>query len=131
MFNLKINRPMRKPVFSASILLVAAILAAPSFADNENYNDREDRDDQIVLKFSTVGDSRQDAVAPDSSVINKAQIGVGKCSVPTGSGLVPNPGLSGQDCKWLQNTAAWSRIMRTIQSQKANLLFFNGDMIMG
>ena len=122
---------MRKPVFSASILLVAAILAAPSFADNENYNDREDRDDQIVLKFSTVGDSRQDAVAPDSSVINKAQIGVGKCSVPTGSGLVPNPGLSGQDCKWLQNTAAWSRIMRTIQSQKANLLFFNGDMIMG
>jgi len=55
----------------------------------------------------------------------------GNCQVPSGTGLTPNPGLSGQDCKWLQNTAAWSLLMRTIQSQKANILFFNGDMIMG
>lgn len=65
--------------------------------------------DPVVLTFATVGDSRQDPVKAD----------------PT---MLP---LSGQDAKWLQNTKAWSRIMRTIQSQKANVLFFNGDMIMG
>jgi Calcineurin-like phosphoesterase len=31
----------------------------------------------------------------------------------------------------LENTKAWSRIIRSIQSQKANMLFFNGDMVMG
>ena len=105
---------------------------APSFAGDGDGDD----DDRVVLTFSTVGDSRQDPQNPDSNVVQNAQIGVGKCAVPfnVGSnttGLVSNPGLSGQDCKWLQNTKAWSRIMRAIQSQKANLLFFNGDMIMG
>lgn len=65
--------------------------------------------DPVVLRFSTVGDSRQDPATFD----------------PT---TVP---LSGQDRIWLQNSKAWSRIMRSIEAQKANLLFFNGDMIMG
>ncbi len=39
--------------------------------------------------------------------------------------------LSAQDKIWLQNTKAWSRIMRGIEEQKSKLLFFNGDMIMG
>jgi hypothetical protein len=39
--------------------------------------------------------------------------------------------LSGQDKMWLQNTKAWSRIIRSIQSQAPELMFFNGDMIMG
>lgn len=60
--------------------------------------------DPVVLSFATVGDSRQDPSAP---------------------------GLSGQDANWLQNTKAWSRIIREVQAKKANMLFFNGDMIMG
>jgi len=67
------------------------------------------RADAVILSFSTVGDSRQDPVAPDATTLP----------------------LSGQDQIWLQNTKAWSRIMRSIQSQKSNFLFFNGDMIMG
>jgi hypothetical protein len=65
--------------------------------------------DPVILSFATVGDSRQDPVAPDAST-------------------VPVPA---QDQIWLQNTKAWARIERSIQSQKSNFLFFNGDMIMG
>ena len=39
--------------------------------------------------------------------------------------------ISAQDFHWLQNSKAWSRIMRDIEGQKSKLLFFNGDMIMG
>ena len=65
--------------------------------------------DPVVLKFSTVGDSRQDPV-----------------------GFDPTMGpLSEQDKIWLQNSKAFSRILRDIEGQKAKILFFNGDMIMG
>ncbi len=60
--------------------------------------------DPVVLTFSTVGDSREDPSATT---------------------------LTAQDKIWLQNSKAWSRIIRTIQTQKPGLLFFNGDMIMG
>lgn len=60
--------------------------------------------DPVVLTFSTVGDSREDPTTPT---------------------------LTAQDAIWLQNTKAWSRIIRSIQAQKPSLLFFNGDMIMG
>ena len=60
--------------------------------------------DPVILSFATVGDSRQDPTAAN---------------------------LSGQDAMWLQNTKAWSRIIREIQGKKSNMLFFNGDMIMG
>jgi hypothetical protein len=121
MFDLKINLPKREIILAASFSLVAAIYAVPSFAVT----------DPVVLTFSTVGDSRQDPQTIDPTVKQSAMVGIGNCQVPSGTGLTANPGLSGQDCKWLQNSTAWSRIMRTIQSQKANLLFFNGDMIMG
>jgi hypothetical protein len=65
--------------------------------------------DPVVLSFSTVGDSRQDPKEFDATV---------------------GP-LSAQDKIWLQNTKAFSRILRDIESQKSKLLFFNGDMIMG
>ena len=65
--------------------------------------------DETVLSFSTVGDSRQDPVTFD----------------PT---MAP---LSGQDQIWLQNTKAWTRIMRSIGQQQPDMLFFDGDMIMG
>ncbi len=65
----------------------------------------------VVLTFSTVGDSRQDPINFD-----KASVG---------------PTLSGQDAIWLQNTKAFTRILRTVQTQKSSLLFFNGDMVHG
>ena len=80
----------------------------PLSADHEKDEGDDDRD-QVALSFSTVGDSRQDPKKFDSTT---------------------SP-LSSQDKIWLQNTKAWSRIMRSIQAQKSDLLFFNGDMIMG
>ncbi|MCX7108498.1 MAG: metallophosphoesterase [Methylococcales bacterium] len=129
MFKFEITALKQQAILAVSFSLVAAIYTAPSLADDRDH-------DHVVLTFSTVGDSRQDPQKIDPSVLNPAQVGVGSCQVPFNvkentTGLVPNPGLSGQDCKWLQNTTAWSRIMRTIQSQKSQLLFFNGDMIMG
>ena len=69
----------------------------------------DDENQGLVLTFSTVGDSRQDPVKPD----------------PT---TVP---VSGQDQNWLENTKALARMLRSIERQKANLLFYDGDMIMG
>ena len=69
-------------------------------------------DDPVILSFTTVGDSRQDPINLDPSQIAQG-------------------GLTGQDAHWLENTKAWTRITRSIQSQKASLLFFNGDMVMG
>src|SRR5262245_29969157 len=71
-------------------------------------DDDEDKRDPQILRFSTVGDSRQDPVTFDTT------------TAP----------LSGQDAIWLQNTKAFTRILDTIHDQKASLLFFNGDMIM-
>ena len=81
-----------------------------SAENRERDDDRDsDRGDSVILRFSTVGDSRQDPAKPDPT------------SLP----------LSGQDAIWLQNTEAFSRIMRSIQAEGSNFLFFNGDMIMG
>ena len=67
------------------------------------------RGDPVVLRFATVGDSRQDPVNFDQT---------------TGP-------LSQQDLIWLQNSKALSRILREVAAQKNQVLFFNGDMIMG
>lgn len=110
------------PKTLAALLTVLTIYSAPTLAIDAN---------PVVLTFSTVGDSRQDPKNIDASLKLADQVGIGNCPTPSGTGLTPNPGLSGQDCKWLQSTKAWSRMMRSIQSQKPKLLFFNGDMIMG
>jgi hypothetical protein len=65
----------------------------------------------VVLTFSTVGDSRQDPVTYDQASVGAT--------------------LTGQDAIWLQNTKAFARILRTVQTQKSTMLFFNGDMIHG
>jgi hypothetical protein len=93
------------------LLVTPSLLAAPSanspaFAA---YDDSEDQTDPVIVRFSTVGDSRQDPISPDPTTLP----------------------LSGQDAIWLQNTKAFSRILRSIEAQRANFLFFNGDMIMG
>lgn len=102
-------------------LFTALLVSAPAHAASN----------AVVLSFSTVGDSRQDPVNLDPSVKNASLVGQGYCQTPSGTGITPNPGLSGQDCKWLQNSKAWARILSAIQAQKTNLMFFNGDMIMG
>jgi len=89
--------------------LVILIASLPWVATAHEEEREQDGRDPVVLRFSTVGDSRQDPVTFDPT------------SAP----------LSGQDKTWLQNSKAWSRIMREVEGQKSKLLFFNGDMIMG
>ncbi len=132
MFDFKISKKQQS-LLAASFTLMSALYVTPASAVV----------DPVILTFSTVGDSRQDPLKPDPSLKKTDMIGVGNCQVPyaisngatppvyNNTGTTPNPGLSGQDCKWLQNSTALSRIMRTIQAQKSQLLFFNGDMIMG
>ena len=89
---------------NAALLAIAATAVAAPAAHAQDTT-------PVVLTFSTVGDSRQ-----DPNKYDQASVG---------------PTLSGQDAIWLQNTKAFSRILRTIQSQKSSMLFFNGDMIHG
>ena len=117
---------MKNILLNATLFALASVIyMAPSFAE------KNDGKDKVILSFSTAGDSRQDPAKPDPSVVQAGQIGVGQCPEPFDAGLVANPGLSGQDCKWLQNTKAWARIINSIQKQKPNLFFVNGDMING
>lgn len=85
----------------ASVTILSAAIAFSSLAHADA--------DPVLFTFSTVGDSRLDSATNDPSQLP----------------------LSGQDAKWLNNTKTFSRMLRTIQSQKAQALFFNGDMVMG
>lgn len=113
-----------------SVIALLSTLSINTACYAEDY-DTEHGADPIILTFATVGDSRQDPQNIDPTVKDASMVGKGNCQIPSGSGLTANPGLSGQDCKWLQSTKAWTRILRAVQSQKPKLLFFNGDMIMG
>lgn len=73
--------------------------------------------DPIVFSFATVGDSRQDPIKADPTTLLPPRAAGAK--------------LLNQDKIWLQNTKSWARILRTVQSQKANMLFVNGDLVMG
>lgn len=92
------------PRLTFSRIAVASLLLAGTAAFAQSTS-------PVVLTFSTLGDSRQDPTTYD-----QASVGVT---------------LTGQDAMWLQNTKAFGRILRTIQTQKPQLLFFNGDMIHG
>jgi hypothetical protein len=107
---------------TAMVFALSPLYMQPAQADadvdhglQQQYNhhaNHEDRDfDPVFLSFSTVGDSRQD-------------------SNPAKADPTTQP-VSGQDQNWHQNTKAWSRIIRTVEDQKSDFLFFNGDMIMG
>jgi len=94
---------------SLTLLLALVGLSVSAFGQSDAKKTSTKIADPVVLSFSTVGDSRQDPKEFDAT-------------------MAP---LSAQDKIWLQNTKAWTRIMRGIESQKSKLLFFNGDMIMG
>ena len=96
----------------SSALLAAALSTPAAFAQKtERSPPPTVNTSPVVLTFSTVGDSRQDPVAFD-----KASVGAT---------------LPAQDATWLQNTKAITRILRTMQAQKSQMLFFNGDMVHG
>jgi hypothetical protein len=82
-------------MFIGGLLSLGIIASQPALADE---------DEDVLLTFSTVGDSREDPTTLSLSAQNKI---------------------------WLQNTKAWSRLIDEIGAQKPKLLFFNGDMIMG
>jgi Calcineurin-like phosphoesterase len=81
--------------------------------------------DPVVFSFATLGDSRQDPASPDPTTLLAVNPATGQGGPSLTGTLLP------QDAIWLQNTKAFSRIIRTIQTEKPNLLFFNGDMIYG
>ncbi len=98
-----------QPFMPKRILPLVALIASLTTPFASHAQTNSDPSDPVLLRFSTVGDSRQDPKEADATM---------------------KP-LSAQDKIWLQNTKAWSRIMRDIEGQKSKLLFFNGDMIMG
>ena len=93
----------------AAMLILGNSVFQSTWAKSHGKDSSKEDHDSEILTFSTVGDSRQDPITFD----------------PT---TAP---LSGQDAIWLQNTRAWSRIIGSIEDQRSNFLFFNGDMIMG
>ena len=87
--------------------------------------------DPVVFSFATVGDSRTDPATFDPTTA----LGIGGAGASGQPNSPGYPSLTGtllpQDAHWLQNTKDFSRILRSIQAQKPNLLVFNGDMIYG
>ena len=96
--------PSHRRSIAIAFMAGAALLGGATAAQAQNAT-------PVMLTFSTVGDSRQDPVTFDKASVGNT--------------------LTGQDSIWLQNTKAFARILRTIQSQKSTMLFFNGDMVHG
>jgi len=96
-------------IYVSALAFTLGSVACASEPRGREESQEFDRDDSVLLTFSTVGDSRQDPVKPDPTTLP----------------------LSGQDAIWLQNTKALSRILRSVNAEGSSLLFFNGDMIMG
>ncbi|MDR3409692.1 MAG: metallophosphoesterase [Formivibrio sp.] len=85
-----------------------SILGLALLTGCQHLSSPENESDPVILSFATVGDSREE---------------------PLAAGEMRD--LSAQDAIWLQNSRGWSRIIDSISAQHANMLFFNGDMIMG
>jgi hypothetical protein len=121
-------------------VIVTALLASAALAGSvngqdfrsEGDNDQGRFEDPVVFSFATVGDSRQDPTGAADSTTNLKEGAEGLPGEPNQPG---QPSLTGvtlpQDVRWTQNTKAFSRILRSIQHERPNLLFFNGDMIYG
>jgi len=103
---------IRWPLWSATFLTLFC-LSSSGIADVVHASGRGTLD-PVVLTFSTIGDSRQDPVHFDPTQVDPK----------TGA-------LRREDAHWLQNGRALTRILREISADHPQLLFFNGDMIMG
>jgi len=120
---------------------VAALLAGPMLAGATDGRDSQGGQshgvDPVVFSFATVGDSRTETVAPDPTTLLEAgEPGTFSNGATLGTPSDPGkPNLTGtllpQDATFLTNTKSVSRILRGVQREKPNLLFFNGDMIYG
>ena len=85
--------------------------------------------DPVIFSFATVGDTRTDPTGfdPTTTVNPTATV-----ACQTSGCAISSPGsLLAQDARFLQNTKAWQRIIRTEQARKPKLFFVNGDLIMG
>jgi hypothetical protein len=121
---------------AVAAVLASAVLTGATQAQDFRPDLQRDND-PVVFSFATVGDSRTETVAPDPTTLLEAGE-PGKFSSGTTLGTPSQPGqpdLTGtllpQDATFLTNTKALARILRGIQREKPNLLFFNGDMIYG
>lgn len=122
----------------AAVLTSALMTGAAARAQDFNPGWQHDHDeDPVVFSFATVGDSRQDPAAPDPTTLLEAgEPGSFSSGSTLGTPSQPGkPDLSGtllpQDATFLTDTKPFSRILRGVQRDKPNLLFFNGDMIYG
>ena len=88
-----------------SACLIAAAMLSPAEAAARGA-------DPVVFEFSTVGDTRGDAGTPSLTA-------------------APGAPLFKQDSIWLENTKAFTRILRSVQAHRSDFLFVNGDLIMG
>ena len=121
---------------AVAAVLASALLTGATQA--QDFRPELQRDfDPVVFSFATVGDSRTETVAPDPTTLLEAgEPGKFSSGATLGTPSAPGqPDLNGtllpQDATFLTNTKALARILRGIQREKPNLLFFNGDMIYG
>jgi Calcineurin-like phosphoesterase len=129
----------RRVRVAVATVLASALLAGATQAQNFNHDhDGPSRDDDpVVFSFATVGDSRQDPATPDPTTLLEAgEPGTFSSGATLGTASQPGkPDLTGtllpQDATFLTDTKPFARILRGIQREKPNLLFFNGDMIYG
>ena len=129
-------QPRRLVRVAVAALLAGATLAGATGARDFHADPSHDAD-PVVFSFSTVGDSRTETAAPDPTTLLEAgEPGTFSSGAQLGTPSEPGkPNLTGtllpQDATFLTNTKALSRILRGVQREKPNLLFFNGDMIYG
>jgi Calcineurin-like phosphoesterase len=122
---------------AVAAVLGSAMLAGATQAQNFPFGGPPPEADPVVFSFATVGDSRTETAAPDPTTLLEAgEPGTFSSGASLGSPSQPGkPDLTGtllpQDATFLTNTKALARILRGIQREKPNLLFFNGDMIYG
>src|SRR5262249_55016543 len=108
----------------ASIVAVSVVSALGALGVNQIASAQAD--DPVVFSFATVGDSRQDPKKADPTTFLANPSPALQGGAPNFSGVVlPQAQL------FLQNSAALSVMQQGINSQGAQLLFFNGDMIYG
>src|SRR5580693_3900276 len=120
---------------AVAVVLASALLAAATQAQNFPFGGPPPEADPVVFSFATVGDSRTETAAPDPTTLLEAgEPGTFSSGTTLGTpSQAGKPDLNGtllpQDATFLTDTKPFSRILRGVQRDKPNVLFFNGDMI--